>query len=200
MRILSVNKGFASAHSSVNYEFISEGKISAEAKQLARQSGEQCSIMNNVISIHVPGEEYLSSRIEEALLTNHNIPLLIYEDYDWWNFILMFDYDEELFKGLKDYETDTGEHDIGVRKKDGKIQLWCTVHIDYDAIISDDPRVRTPFKPLREMFLEIRKRILKKNFKALEILHAYCSEEYLSEIRAADDLEEKLKSYLDEGW
>jgi hypothetical protein len=197
MRIISVSKGFSSAHSSVNYEFISEGKISSEAKQLVRQSGEQCSIRNNVISIHVPGEGYLSDRIEDALLTEHDIPLLIYEDYDWWNFILMFDYDEGLFKRLKDYESDTGDHEISVRKLGGKIRLWCIAHLDYGAIISDDPRVRSPFKPLREIFLEIRNRILEGDFKSLEILNAYCSGEELSEIRATDDLEEKLILYLE---
>jgi len=132
-------------------------------------------------------------------LTKYDIPLLIYEDYEWLNFILMFDYDEDLFKNLKKYENEN-EHSISVEKLGGKIQLWCIVHVDYDAIISENPGVLNPFEPLRELFLEIRKRLILKDFRSLEILDTYCSGEELSEISAKDALEEKLKSYLDVEW
>lgn len=195
MRILSQRKGFDCDHSSVSYEFISEEKISEKAKKFARKSSHRFRIGRNKLEITIPGEHYLYANIQDTLLEKYDIPLLVYEDYDWWNFLLMFDYNEKLMKELKKYDDIGGDHTIHVSKKGKKIEVWITVHIDDSSFDEDDP-----FEELGDMFLDIRSDILKNNFESLEILKGYCEGEDLSNLKPNSDLYKKLISILDKHW
>lgn len=194
MKILSKRQGFDCDHSSVSYEFISEEKISEEAKKFARKSSHRFIISRNKLEITIPGEHYLYDDIQDILLEKYNIPLLIYEDYDWWNFLLMFDYDEKLMKELGNYDGIGEDHTIHVTKKGSKIELWITVHVNDDSF--DD----NPFEELGDMFLDIRKDILNNNFESLEILKKYCDEEELSDSKPSSYLYKKLISILAKHW
>lgn len=194
MRILSKSKGFECEHSSVNYEFISDKKISDEAKEFAKESSYRFKIGRNKLEITIPGENYLYGHIQDALLEKYNIPLLIYEDYDWWNFLLMFDYDEKLMKNLENYDDIGCDHTIHVSKKGQKIELWITVHIDCGSF--DD----NPFEELGDTFLDIREDILNNNMESLQILKKYCEGKNLSDIKPSSELYKKLVSSLDEHW
>lgn len=192
MKILSVKQGFECDHSAVNYQFVSEGKISNQIKSLLKRRGVEFKVRKNTVSIRFLGERHLSSRVQDEFLTRFDIPLLIYEDYDWWNFILMFDFDEELFNKLQKYEAGA-EHTIYATKKGNKIEVWITVHLDYDQTIKEGMDL---FKTLRELFLKIRGMILKGNFEPMDILFTYCSEDDLSKVFPATKVGETLKSYL----
>ncbi len=194
MKILSQSKGFDCDHSSVNYEFISDKKISNEAKEFAKESSHRFKIGRNKLEITIPGENYLYDHIQDALLEKYNIPLLIYEDYDWWNFLLMFDYDEKLMKSLGNYDDIGCDHTIHVSKKGQKIELWITVHIDYGSF--DD----NPFEELGDTFLDIREDILNNNMESLQILKKYCEGKKLSDIKPSSELYKKLVSSLDNHW
>ena len=194
MKILSQRKGFDCDHSSVNYEFISDNKISDEAREFAKKSSHSFKIGRNKLEITIHGESYLSDHIQDALLEKYSIPLLIYEDYDWWNFLLMFDYEEKLMKNLENYDDIGCDHTINVTKKDQKIEFWITVHIDC-TYFDDDP-----FEELGNMFLDIRKDILENNLESLEILKKYCEEEDLSGIKPTSELCKKLISSLSKDW
>ncbi len=194
MKILNQRKGFDCDHSSVNYEFISDKKISNEARKFAKESGHRFKIGSNKLEITIPGEGYLCGDIQDTLLEQYNFPLLIYEDYDWWNFLFMFDYDEKLMKRLEKYDDIGCDHTINVSKKDQKIELWITVHIDCGSF--DD----SPFDELGDMFLDVRKDILNNNLESLQILEKYCEGEELSGIKPSSELYEKLISTLDENW
>jgi len=195
MKILNQKKGFDCDHSSVSYEFISDKKISNEAKEFAVKSSHRFKIGRNKLEITIPGENYLYDHIQDALLEKYNIPLLIYEDYDWWNFLLMFDYDEKLMKGLENYDDIGGDHTIHVSKKGQKIELWITVHIDYDFFDGE-----SPFDNLEDIFLDIRQDILNNNFESLQILKKYCEGTKLSDIKPSSELYKKLISSLDKQW
>lgn len=195
MKILSKRIGFDCDHSSVSYEFISDEKIPEEAKEFARKSSHRFRIGRNKIKIHIPGENYLYDHIQDTLLEKYNIPLLIYEDYDWWNFLLMFEYDEKLMKNLKNYKSTDSDHTVNASKKGQKIELWITVHIDYGSF--DD---ESPFEELGDIFLDIRKDILNNNFESLQILKKYCNGEDLSNFKPTSDLYERLVSILDKNW
>ncbi len=195
MKILSRRKGFDCDHSSVSYEFISDEKICEEAKEFTRKSSHRFRIGRNKLKIHLPGENYLYDRTQNTLLEKYNIPLLIYEDYDWWNFLLMFDYDEKSMKDLKNYDGIGEDHTIHVTKKGQKIELWITVHIDCSSF--DD---ESPFEELGDIFLDIRKDIFNNKFESLQILKKYCDGEDLSDFKPTSDLYEKLVSILDKNW
>jgi len=194
MKILNQRKSFDCDHSSVNYEFISDKKISDEAKKFAKKSSQRFKIGRNKLEITIPGEKYLGARIQDALLEKYDIPLLIYEDYDWWNFLLMFEYDEKLMKRLEKFDGIGGDHTINVTEKCKKIELWITVHIDYDHFDT------VPFKELGGIFLDIRKDILNNNFESLRILKKYCEGEDLSDFQPSSELYKKLVSTLDKNW
>lgn len=192
MKILSIKQGFECDHSSVNYQFVSEGKISLQIKSLLKRSGVKFKVRKNTVSIHLLGERYLSSKVQDKLLTRFDIPLLIYEDYDWWNFILMFDFDEGVFHKLKKYEAGT-EYTVHVTKKGNKIEVWITTLLDYDQTIRGGMDI---FKTLRELFLKIRGMMLDGNFEPMDILFTYCSEEDLSKVSPSTEVGKTLKSYL----
>lgn len=194
MRVLSKKKNFDCDHSSVNYEFVSEERISKQAREFAKKSSYRFKVSNNKLKIHIPGENYLYDHIQDTLLEKYNIPLLIYEDYDWWNFLLMFDYNKELMVNLKEYKAGI-DHTIDVTKKSKKIELWITVHLDYNHF--DD---ESPFEELGEMFLDIRKEILENNFESLKILKKYCNNENLSEFKPSSELCRQLVLVLDKHW
>jgi len=194
MKVLSQREGFDCDHSSVSYEFISDEKISEEAKNFARESSHRFKIGRNKLEINIPGENYLYDNIQDTLLEKHNIPVLIYEDYDWWNFLLMFDYDEKLMKKLKEYGVDS-DHSVGVCKKDQKIRLWITVHLDYGGFDGD-----SHFEELGDLFLDIRKEILEGSFGSLEMLKNYCEGKKLSEIQHPSDASHSLIHLLDTNW
>ena len=193
MKILSVKKGFECDHSSVTYQFVSEEMISSEIKALLKDRGVEFKTRKNTVSIHIPGEGCIPSEVQNRLLTSYNIPLLIYEEYDWWNFILMFDYDERLFQKLKRYETEDGDYTIHISKADGKIEVWATVELDYAQTLEGGNDL---FKTLRELYLKVRDMILKDEFEPMDILFAYCSDEDLSKISPSTEVGKTLKSYL----
>ncbi|MBI4981083.1 hypothetical protein HZC30_06020 [Candidatus Woesearchaeota archaeon] len=191
MRILSKRCGFDCDHSSVSYEFISKKGVSEEAKKFALSCSKRFTTGRNSLKITIPGEGYLYDHIQEALLNEYNFPLLIYEDYDWWNFLLMFDYSTELMKNLKKYVTNEGDHTINVTQKSQKIELWITVHLDYGAFRG------SPFNKLGKLFLEIREEIIKNNLESLDILKRYCNEENLSNLNPLSQNCRDLISMLD---
>lgn len=195
MKILSQRKGFDCDHSSVSYEFISDKKISNEAKEFAKKSSHRFRISRNKLKITIPGENYLYDHIQDTLLEKYGIPLLIYEDYDWWNFLLMFEYDEKLMKMLKDYDDIGVDHTIHVSKKGKKIELWVTVHINYGSFDGE-----SPFDDLEDMFLDIREDILNDNLESLQILKKYCEGRSFSDIKTSSDLYKKLISILAKHW
>lgn len=195
MKILTKKKCFDCDHSSVSYEFISDKKISKEAKEFAKKSSHRFRIGRNKLDITIHGENYLYDHIQDTLLEKYDIPLLIYEDYDWWNFILMFDYNGKLMKELENYDGIGSDHTIHVSKKGQKIELWVTVHVDYSSFDGD-----SPFGKLGDTFLDIREDILNNNLESLQILRKYCEEGDLSGLKPGSDLYKKLVSILDKHW
>ncbi|MBD3204322.1 hypothetical protein GF327_08575 [Candidatus Woesearchaeota archaeon] len=192
MKIISKKKYFDCDHSSVSYEFISDKKISDEAKNFARQSSSRFRISRHKLEITIPGEHYLYDHIQDTLLEKYNIPLLIYEDYDWWNFLIMLEYDEKMMKELKKYDDVGSDHTIHITKKSKKIEIWITVHINYGY--SQD---ESPFNILEDIFLDIREDILSKNFESLDILKMYCEEKDISDYKTSSELYDRLISILD---
>lgn len=195
MKILNKKKGFDCDHSSVSYEFISDKKISDEAKKFARKSSHRFRISRNKLKITIPGERYLYDHIQDTLLEKYNIPLLIYEDYDWWNFLLMFEYDEKLMEKLKEYDGVGEDHTIHVSRKSQKIELWITVHIDYGSLDGT-----SPFDDLEDIFLDIRENILNDDLRPLQIVKKYCEGKDLFNLKPGSDLYKKLILILDTSW
>ncbi|HZX44491.1 MAG TPA: hypothetical protein VFF28_02285 [Candidatus Nanoarchaeia archaeon] len=189
MKILSQRKGFDGDHSSVSYEFISND-ISKDAKDFARESSRHFKIHDKRLKIQIFGEHYLNQDIQDTLLEKLGIPLLIYEDYDSWNFIIMFEFDKKLMKELENFDGVGEEDTIHVSKKGQKIELWITVHINYGCF--DE----SPFEDLGDMFMKIRKKILEYDFESLLILKRYCNGE--SKFNATSDLYKRLQSILNE--
>ena len=97
-------------------------------------------------------------------------------------------------KNLKNYESIDSDHTIGVEKKGEKIELWITVHIDYDSVNDG------PFEELGDIFLDIRKDILNNNFESLQILKKYCDGKELSDFKPTSELYKKLILVLDKHW
>lgn len=193
MRIESVRQGYDCEHSSVSYEFVSERRISDEIKDILKGSNESYHVTGNRVTMEVKGESYISDALQDMLL--QKMPLLIYEDYDWWNFLLMFDYEESLLKSLQKFEYES-DYSISVDKKGERIELWICVHVDYGAL--SDAGGRNPSALLRDIFLEVRESVLNGNFECIEMMHIYCKNrsEY-NRYTPHSKLAAKLKPLLD---
>ncbi|MFH1126706.1 MAG: hypothetical protein ABIG84_06265 [archaeon] len=173
MQIRSIRQGFSCEHSSVNYEFVTEKKITDDIKEILKRSREDYNISASAkkISMHLDGEDYIDDQLQDALL--QKMPLLIYEDYDWWNFILMFDYDRGLFDALKKYESEgKSEYYVSVSREGRRIQLWICVHLDYGEFHDLDER--DTFRGLRNLFLEARRNIQNGDYECIKMFHIYC--------------------------
>jgi len=193
MRIISVRHCFDCDHSSVSYQFVSDGRISPEVEAILEEGGVDYEAGKNTIYIHNPGGGYMPSEVERKILGRHDIPLLIYEDYDWWNFAILFDYNEDLHQRLEGYNSEEGVYTLYVTREDGRIAVWVTVVLDYSHMVRRGTDI---FKTLRELLLEARRMIIKDDYEPLEILHAYCTGVDLSQISHPTEVGEDLKSYL----
>lgn len=193
MKISSIKQGFSCNHSSVNYQFVSEEKISDDIKDILKSSGRKYRVRLGTIKMQVMGEGYISDALQDALLSK--MPLLIYEDYDWWNFLLMFDYDENMFKNLQKFESD-GDYSVSVSKEGERIQLWMCAHLDYAELA--DLNERDPDAALRDIFLEVRRSIMAGDFECVEMISMYCKDrsEY-NRYNPHSRLAAKLKPLLD---
>lgn len=177
----------------MNYEFISEDKISGDIKKILENSGEKYRVRLNTIRMQVMGEGYISDALQDALLSQ--MPLLIYEDYDWWNFLLMFDYDEHLFKNLQKFEYE-GDYSISVSKEGSKIQLWICAHLDSGELCGMNER--DPARALRDIFLEVRRSIMGGDFECVDMMSIYCrSRSEYNRYNPHSKLAAKLKPLLD---
>ena len=86
MNIISIKRSYECDHSSTTYRFFtSEGRISQNIRDFLKEKNSKFEIRGNSIKFHFPGERYLSDTIEDTLLKDHNISIMIQEDYDWWN-------------------------------------------------------------------------------------------------------------------
>lgn len=175
MRIISMKTLYESDHSSTSYAFFTaEDKVPRKIKLFLKEANCPFKVRNNTISFHFPGERYLSDTIEDYLLTEYNIPVMIYEDYDWWNIYLLFDFEKDLLKKLKPYDGIGGDHTIHVHKMRGKILLAVVIHVDYNSLY--ELGGSDPFQTLYEIFSEIRDNIIKGNMRDLKLIKMYCED------------------------
>ncbi len=175
IRIISLKIGYGTDHSSTNYMFFtSENKVPAKIKNFLKTTKYGFRIRRNTISFTVPGEGYLPDELEKSLLAHYRIPMMIYEDYDWWNVLLVFDFNENLFKLLGTYNDVGVDHTIRVEKIDAKIVLQIVAHMDYQSLHEiDDSNV---FLALEKIFSQVSDNIIKGHLDELDLIKMYCGD------------------------
>lgn len=173
MRIIGTKTLYECDHSSTNYVFFTaENKVPEKVKLFLKGKDSAFNVRNNTISFQFQGEHYIPSEIEEGLLTDYNIPVMIYEDYDWWNIYLTFDFEENFLKMLNAYKIVSDEHTVYAEKMHDKIVLIIVITVDYDSLYSINRS--DPFLALYRVFSKIRNNIIKGDLSELELIKMYC--------------------------
>ncbi len=92
-------------------------------------------------------------------------------DYEWWTCEFDLPYNKSLFEKIKKYKA-YGDYQLEIEKKKNEILIAVTVHLDYDAIESNDPYVE-----FANVCAEIKDNILNGDYSDLELLKAYVEDE-----------------------
>ena len=189
-------QGFDTDHSSQSYEYYSEKQLeSRDIEYLRALAPHNTKFTKNKMKLFVKGEGY-PSIVCGSEITAKYFSCMVSEDYDWVTCEIVIDYNQDVFKELKQFAREDHDHTLSVGRYGDKIIVSACVHIDYGSV--HDIAGGNFLDALLKLFIEIRKNVIEKRYEEMKLLAKYCEEpKSIMGFVPISEQSKRLKDYLD---